>query len=390
MRARVDDEPLDEAGRARDHEVGEDRRVGHRDALDARVRDVALVPERDVLERRPARTRAAARARPHEVLAEDRVPLVGHRRASPSGPRRSPPRPRRPRCAASGARRARCCSIAVPSSASAVKHLGVAVARDDLGGDGLRARGRARRARASRSAGSRLPYTPTAPAILPTAIAWRAAMSRPAARTISACQRANTSPAVIGSAWIPCERPIIGVSRVLARALGERGREPHHAGDDPLERAAAVWIASAGVEHVRRGHPEVEPARGLTGELLDVRQERDDVVTCGRLDLEDPRGSSLPAAAARMLFRTAHRHRARVFHRPADGQLDFEPELESILVFPESCELGPTVTRDHRTGLRIPHTRDPKIGASSRDVGEARAGLSADLRRLQEHGGVDR
>ena len=46
------------------HVVEQDRRVGQDHALDAGVGDVALVPERDVLERRARRCRAGSRARP--------------------------------------------------------------------------------------------------------------------------------------------------------------------------------------------------------------------------------------------------------------------------------------------------------------------------------------
>ena len=54
----VDDEPVDEPREAVEHVVEGEEGVGEDDALGARVRDVALVPERDVLE--PDR-RAAAR-----------------------------------------------------------------------------------------------------------------------------------------------------------------------------------------------------------------------------------------------------------------------------------------------------------------------------------------
>ena len=50
---------LDDAAELHQHVVGELQRVGEDDALDRRVRDVALVPQRDVLERRPAGCRAA-------------------------------------------------------------------------------------------------------------------------------------------------------------------------------------------------------------------------------------------------------------------------------------------------------------------------------------------
>ena len=53
-------------------------RVGQHDPLDGRVRDVTLVPERDVLERgRDVAAQDPGEAA--ELLALHRVPLVGHR-----------------------------------------------------------------------------------------------------------------------------------------------------------------------------------------------------------------------------------------------------------------------------------------------------------------------
>ena len=74
----VDDEAVDEPREAVEHVVEGEEGVGDHDALGGRVRDVALVPERDVLEpdlRRP-------RDDPREAadpLGGDRVALVWHR-----------------------------------------------------------------------------------------------------------------------------------------------------------------------------------------------------------------------------------------------------------------------------------------------------------------------
>ena len=54
MRSALHDQAVDEAGRAAQHEVGEPGGVRADDALDRRVRDVALVPQRHVLQRRLA------------------------------------------------------------------------------------------------------------------------------------------------------------------------------------------------------------------------------------------------------------------------------------------------------------------------------------------------
>jgi hypothetical protein len=55
----VDDHPARDPQREALHVVEQDRRVGQDHALGAGVRDVALVPQRDVLEPRPASSRAA-------------------------------------------------------------------------------------------------------------------------------------------------------------------------------------------------------------------------------------------------------------------------------------------------------------------------------------------
>src|SRR4051795_9601143 len=74
----VDDEAADDPQREVLHVVEQDRRVGQDHALGARVRDVALVPERDVLD---ARLRVAAQhaRQAADALAHDRVALVRHR-----------------------------------------------------------------------------------------------------------------------------------------------------------------------------------------------------------------------------------------------------------------------------------------------------------------------
>ena len=75
------DQAVDEAGGAAQHEVGERGRVGRDHALDRRVRDVALVPQRHVLERRHGVAAQQAR-QARQVLAQDRVLLVRHRRGA--------------------------------------------------------------------------------------------------------------------------------------------------------------------------------------------------------------------------------------------------------------------------------------------------------------------
>ncbi len=131
---------------------------------------------------------------------------------------------------------------------------------------------------------------PTAPAILPTAISLARATRAPPARVRARrTSRANTSPAVIGSAWMPCERPIIGVRAVLVGARGGRRRAAGRCRPGSRRRASTSVDRERRVEHVRRRHPEVQPARRLARQLLDVGQERDHVVARALLVLEDAR-----------------------------------------------------------------------------------------------------
>ena len=75
----ADDEPLQQPGEPVEHVVDGEERVGQHDPLGRGVRDVALVPERDVLE--PDDRVCADDARqPADPLGDDRVPLVRHRR----------------------------------------------------------------------------------------------------------------------------------------------------------------------------------------------------------------------------------------------------------------------------------------------------------------------
>ena len=61
------------------HVVKGDKAVGNNDALDRRVRDVAFVPERIVLESGAGIATKQPRE-PDDLFAADRVSLVGHRR----------------------------------------------------------------------------------------------------------------------------------------------------------------------------------------------------------------------------------------------------------------------------------------------------------------------
>ena len=78
IRSRADDEALDQAGHLHEHVVEQDRGVGQDHPLRGGVADVALVPQRLVLERGLG-VAAQQPGEPGDPLGQDRVALVGHR-----------------------------------------------------------------------------------------------------------------------------------------------------------------------------------------------------------------------------------------------------------------------------------------------------------------------
>ena len=270
-----------------DHEVGEAGRVGADHALDRRVRDVALVPQRDVLQRRPARTSAAgARAR-----TGSRTGSGSSCAASPSEPFCPLPNassPRRPRCAASGARRARCARS---------RCRGAPAPRSRRRGDRARrsasARSRGEPERAERRALDRRVEVGVG-ADRAGDLADRDLVARRDERARARARARRSQPREHQAGG---DR--LGVDAVRAADHRRRARAPRRGGGRP--RAAGrcrPGSASArldqldrerGVEHVGRRHPEVQPARRLARELLDVGQERDHVVPRALLVLEDAR-----------------------------------------------------------------------------------------------------
>ena len=74
-----DNEPFDQPAESVEHVVEGEERVGDRDPLCRGVRDVTLVPERDVLEP-DERVRADDAREAADPLGDDRVALVRHRR----------------------------------------------------------------------------------------------------------------------------------------------------------------------------------------------------------------------------------------------------------------------------------------------------------------------
>ena len=243
-----------------EHVVERDGRVGQDDALGRRVRDVALVPERDVLE--PDDRVAAHHARhPAQALRQDRVALVRHRRRSllpllETLLRLAHFRPL-PVANLQGelldATRRRSASV---DRYSAYTSRWMTCVETGAAFSPRRAQTR------SSTSGSRCANAPTAPLILPTATASRALSSRARLRRISSYQSAKVRPNEVGSAWTPCVRPTCGVSLELEGATLQhfeqrvRLREQQVAG-------VAQQQGVGRVHHVRRGEPVVDEARGL-------------------------------------------------------------------------------------------------------------------------------
>ena len=180
----IDEQLVDDAGQPGEREIERDRRVRADEPLDRRVRDVALVPQRDILQRR--RHIAADHAREAgQILGQHRVALVRHRRAALLPGREiflglehlgalqvadfgRQPLDRR------------------SDHAKRREEHRVAVARDDLGRDRLGASGPSSFATCSSTLGGTLAKVPIAPEIAQVATSSRAATSRSRLRANSA------------------------------------------------------------------------------------------------------------------------------------------------------------------------------------------------------------
>ena len=114
------------------------------------------------------------------------------------------------------------------------KH-GVAVARDDLRRDRLDRKPHLLGDMAS-TRGSTWAKVPTAPEIAQVATSLRAAPAARARGKIRHKATASLSPNVVGSAWMPCERPMVGVS-LYSRA--RRSSASSSASTSAMRRSAA-------------------------------------------------------------------------------------------------------------------------------------------------------
>jgi hypothetical protein len=105
-------------------------------------------------------------------------------------------------------------------------------------------------------------------------------------RANSAWKPASLTPNVVGSAWMPWLRPMVGVILCSkARFFSAASTR-----STPLSRrslARCQLHGEAGVEHVGRGHALVEEAGFIADVFGNRSQEGDDVVLHFALDLVD-------------------------------------------------------------------------------------------------------
>ena len=146
---------------------------------------------------------------------------------------------------------------------------------------------------------------------------------------------------MIGSAWTPCVRPIIGRELVFLRLRRDDLPQLLHVVDQDVGRLHHLH-GERGVDDVGRGQPFVDVARGRADVFGDVGQERDDVVVGGLLDFVDARDLEFGAAF----------DGGEVFARDPAGfarqDLDLEPDAELVLVRPDLAHRLAAVASNHR------------------------------------------
>ena len=305
-------------------------RVGQDDPLDRRVRDVALVPEGDVLDRGRALPRST-RASP--ATCSD---LIGLRlcgiELEPFCPSANGSRPRRPRSAPGGEARSRT-ARARAGERDRLEQLGVAVACDDLRRDGLALQAEPRRAPAPRSpATSRSTYRRRRE-IAPTATCSNARSSRSGVAVGLEREAGELDP----------ERRRLGVDPVSATDAQRVRRVRAHERRAPATSRARVGQhkladapqlqRQAGVEHVARGQSVVDPAAGRAGRGGEHVDERGRVVVgdllalLDRLDRER-RARGSPRAPRRSVLPSPRRRRPRPRASPRSGRGRTTPRRE--------------------------------------------------------------
>ena len=186
---------------------------------------------------------------------------------------------------------------------------------------------------------------PTAPESLPTAIVSRARSRRSRSRRTCIAHNASFMPNVVGSAWMPCVRPTIGVSRNSRARAAIADSSCSRRGKDPVERARHLE-RERGVDDVAGREAVVHPrARGLPDARLHDVDERGDVVIRHSFPLVH-RGDVDPRPLA-YRPRVVGGHDTELRPRLDREHLDLEPRAEARLVGEQVGDLGERVAGDH-------------------------------------------
>ena len=288
----VDHQAVDQPREAVQGEVGEDAGVGQHHPLDRAVRDVALVPERHVLQGRDDRGTDHP-GEPGQVLRQHRVALVRHGRAA-----LLPDRERLLGLADLGALQVADLGREPLDRGREQRQgggeRGVAVARDHLGRDRLRAQ-----------------PEPLGDRGLDPRVDVGEGADRPGHGAghdlVAALDHAPPAAGELGevAGELEAEGGGLGVDAVAAadggRELVLEGaplqRVQHRVDLDQDQVGCALELdRQRGVEQVGGGQPEMQEPCLLAADLLDMGEEGDDVVPGDGLDLLDPGGVDQPGA----------------------------------------------------------------------------------------------
>ena len=211
-----------------------------------------------------------------------------------------------------------------------------------------------------------LACVPTAPEIEPTLTASRARARRSASRCSSASQPAALKPNVIGSAWMPWQRPTIGVSRCwIARrrttSISRASSSDHDAGRVTQRRPR--WPCRGRRSSSARSGASGPPARGRS-----VTERRKAMTSCcDSRSISRARSGSTSPTSRRMRSQSAVGHDARLGQRLDRQQLDPQPQLELVALPEDLAQLGQRVSIDH-----VPRV-DAQLGLAGLLVAEGRA-----------------
>ncbi len=343
----IDDQPVDQGGRAVEGEVEEDAAVGKDHPLDRAVRDVPLVPEGHVLQGRDHR-RPDEAGEAREILGQHGVALVGHGRAallarreeflglSDLRPLQMPDLRREPLDGAG-------------DDAQGRHEQGVAVARDDLRRDRLRDQ----------------PEPPGHGLLDPGVDVGEGAdgaRDRAGGDLLPGPRHALPIAGELGeeAGELEAERRGLGVDAV---APAHRRRELVLEGAAPEGLEEAIEIGQeqvarpreldgeAGVQQIGGGHAQVQVAGLDPADLLHMGEERDHIVAGDGLDGLDPGRVDQPLPLAGDPLGQpgdlGPGQPAQLGHRPGGGQLDLEPDPEPRLDREDQSHLGAAVAGDH-------------------------------------------